>query len=1057
MPSESKKSPKKAPRGTKATKPTKHRNTKAITAVDLFCGAGGMSSGLLEAFHHLKIPCALTAINHWPTAVETHTLNHPKVKHICEDISNVNPRKLFGEGEVQVLVGGPSCFVAGTLILTQKGLIPIENIKRGDKVLTHKGRWKKVTHIFPKRLAKTCILSGHGHQGLETTPEHPFYSKRYEKKYPGVNAEGKRPNPQIRLIGEFWPTAKTLGEKKYRWSAPSYVPPLPIPSPEFPGIQLDENFFFFLGVYIGDGYTNTNGKEIHISEGYHKSEETFEILSKTRAMKDRTGTPLNWYPEKATTAARLSTCHSSLNKWLNQNFNRGCENKNLPGWMFGIPNNWKQAFLEGYRHSDGCEHKHRSTISSCRKELAIGVKLLLASLKYPGTYYKTINSGSEINGRKIKGGPLHTTGWTTNLQRKTFWEDDIHIFTRVTKYKETNTFKEVYNFEVENDNSYIADGIITHNCISHSAARGGRPLDCDQDRATPWCVIRWAESTLPEVIIIENVPQFQLWGPLVRKLCDVTTSTPKIPYKLWAKKQKANDLPHSKNDWNTQVKPTKTTSKKLQWVPDKKREGETFHAWTKCLEALGYRVDWRVICTANYGDPTTRRRLFVQATRGRRKPVWPNPTHHENPIAMEDDLFSKELRPWIPTYDIVDWSLQGRSVFNRPNPLVDKTMRRVWIGFQRYSLPNIIAAEQNNHKKGETSDFLIKYKGTGTAEDILKPITTIQANGKHHGLAEIEIKDDFIVRLHGQSTVEDIHKPTSTVESRVKHYLAKSEAKKSQFTGEIRQIQPLDGEPFLIQISHGNSRPSDNNRRARSIQNPLPSLTGSPEWAVGETELTVKEGYVLHTNHGDSPTGNHSRVKPLEDTFPTVCGNREEIALATPELGLPSYVTTIDNQGRKGVHPSGGVRSTKDTVSTITSKARHALIEGNAHQVPTTGLPKRTITYYKGQTTVTTGTIPCLSEFNPEKEGLPSEGKFYVQVFTTLYEVDIKLRMFEPHELAQAQGFPKSYKFAGNKTEQVKQIGNAVPRRTVRALILAAWTQNPDVPYLEDLPADFHH
>jgi DNA (cytosine-5)-methyltransferase 1 len=52
--------------------------------------------------------------------------------------------------------------------------------------------------------------------------------------------------------------------------------------------------------------------------------------------------------------------------------------------------------------------------------------------------------------------------------------------------------------------------------------------------------------------------------------------------------------------------------------------------------------------------------------------------------------------------------------------------------------------------------------------------------------------------------------------------------------------------------------------------------------------------------------------------------------------------------------------------------------------------------------------------------------------------LDITLRMLHPRELAAAQGFPSGYDFAGTKTDQVKQIGNAVPVGLARALALEA-------------------
>jgi DNA (cytosine-5)-methyltransferase 1 len=50
--------------------------------------------------------------------------------------------------------------------------------------------------------------------------------------------------------------------------------------------------------------------------------------------------------------------------------------------------------------------------------------------------------------------------------------------------------------------------------------------------------------------------------------------------------------------------------------------------------------------------------------------------------------------------------------------------------------------------------------------------------------------------------------------------------------------------------------------------------------------------------------------------------------------------------------------------------------------------------------------------------------------------MDIRFRMLQPHELAAAMGFT-DYEFAGNKTEKVRQIGNAVPVNTAKALVKA--------------------
>ncbi|MEZ2228195.1 DNA cytosine methyltransferase [Microcoleus sp.] len=77
------------------------------TFVDLFCGAGGMTQGLLQAGFR---PVASVEIN--PIASATHTRNFPNCHHLCEDINNLNPQKLLaeiGSPRVHVVVGGPPC------------------------------------------------------------------------------------------------------------------------------------------------------------------------------------------------------------------------------------------------------------------------------------------------------------------------------------------------------------------------------------------------------------------------------------------------------------------------------------------------------------------------------------------------------------------------------------------------------------------------------------------------------------------------------------------------------------------------------------------------------------------------------------------------------------------------------------------------------------------------------------------------------------------------------------------------------------------------------------
>ena len=138
-----------------------------LTVGSLFSGGGLMDCAMEQAGFHVawqsEIDADASAVlaRHWPEGVN------------YGDITQIDPSVL---APVDVVVGGSPCFVAGTLILTQRGLIPIEDVAVGDNVLTHALRWRPVLETM-RRKASTVVLKGMGHHGLRTTADHPFWAR----------------------------------------------------------------------------------------------------------------------------------------------------------------------------------------------------------------------------------------------------------------------------------------------------------------------------------------------------------------------------------------------------------------------------------------------------------------------------------------------------------------------------------------------------------------------------------------------------------------------------------------------------------------------------------------------------------------------------------------------------------------------------------------------------------------------------------------------------------------------------------------------------------------
>jgi len=76
---------------------------------DLFCGAGGSSTGAERAVRAIGREMTFVCVNHWPVAIETHKKNHPSARHYVEDVTVADPLKIVPEGYLDLLMASPEC------------------------------------------------------------------------------------------------------------------------------------------------------------------------------------------------------------------------------------------------------------------------------------------------------------------------------------------------------------------------------------------------------------------------------------------------------------------------------------------------------------------------------------------------------------------------------------------------------------------------------------------------------------------------------------------------------------------------------------------------------------------------------------------------------------------------------------------------------------------------------------------------------------------------------------------------------------------------------------
>jgi DNA (cytosine-5)-methyltransferase 1 len=550
-------------------------------------------------------------------------------------------------------------------------------------------------------------------------------------------------------------------------------------------------------------------------------------------------------------------------------------------------------------------------------------------------------------------------------------------------------------------------------CTHHSNARGGKPMN-DQSRSSAWDLLRWCAALDIDTVMIENVREFLDWGPLIDADCPVV---------------------------------------KLQNRPMPEWKGEFFHSFIEQMKMLGYKVEWKILNAADYGDPTSRKRLFVQCQK-RKAIVWPARTH------------GTEDCPHRTAREIIDFSQKGKSIFRRKKPLAANTMRRIMAGMEKFSseafkpwlvvlrnhmdsrsvdlpLPALCASGQHF---GVAHPFLVQYFGGKDAVSIDQPVPTICANYEHYALCE-----PFIVGAGGpagSAEPQSVGQPLGTVMTENHRALCEPfimnishQGKGAQDSGHLYAVdQPLPTviteqefalcDPYIIGMEHTSS---DHPCRCKTLDEPLQTVTGKGMFALCEPFLVPnfgeREGQEPRTHSVDAPlpavTGHGAgalvqpylveyhggddgdkRTRSLDEPLPTQdCSNRFGLAepFITPYYGHSTAVS-ID-----------------EPLDTVTSR-------------DTFGLVEPFITPYRGQSKAVSiddplGTVTSMNTFGLcEPQIQQKEGVYYL---------DIRFRMLSAPELAAAMSFPKDYQFMGGRERTVKQIGNAVPVSLAMNLCMA--------------------
>lgn len=531
-------------------------------------------------------------------------------------------------------------------------------------------------------------------------------------------------------------------------------------------------------------------------------------------------------------------------------------------------------------------------------------------------------------------------------------------------------------------------------CKHFSKAKGSALVD-KKIRGLAWIVLRWAGTVRPRVIIVENVEEFQTWGP-VRK-----------------------------------------------GKPVKKKAGQTFRKWKQQLIDLGYKVEHREIVGADVGAPTTRKR-FVMVARCDGKPiVWPERTHAPRD---SEEVRSGKLKPWRSAAEIIDWSIPGYSIFesketikqkygaDAKRPLAENTMRRVIRGVDKFTI-----------KSGKPFIVECNHSGGGHIHDVHSPLNTV--TGKHTGGLAQPVMAPFTFSNTGGSVGSPANEPVHTVRTGGggQVYAAAQLMSIGQTGGGDRIRDVRDPAPTTVSKQEAcvvsanliqyHTEKTEHVRASR-LDKPINTVDTSNRYGLATAQLVeyYGNGNPLDITEPMHTVTTHDRESLVSAHLTEFRKQSIGTALREPVGAITSH----DHEGVAAAHivKFKGQELGQHPTSPLNTITAQGLEYADCRAVLSKVTPGRDLGYW-----------PQVRELLNEYCGyhLADDEVILLIIHGIAYYIsDITLRMLTPRELYNAMGFPADYiiekDYMGNvyrKDKQVARCGNAVCPPLAEAMVRA--------------------
>lgn len=478
------------------------------------------------------------------------------------------------------------CFTGDTLVLTDKGYKKMENVAIGDITLTHNCRLRPIVNKFDNGKHQIWEVKTSNTDVIRTTEHHKFYVVTRSKKW------NKDLNKYDYIFSDpYWKECCQLTKSDYILS-PTYTETKVLSLKNYPELKdiLDNNFiknklnqkdfYWILGRYVGDGWNGYDNSGIIICCSKN-NDEYLEIEEKLNKLN------MHFNKVEERTIFKYHIISTDLAHFCLK-FNKGAINRSVPYFIFNLPIDDLISFVNGYLSADGCKVNNTYKITSISRELLYGVGLCVTKCyNVPFRLYKNIMPKTTIiEGRVVNQHDFYQLVFDlrTDIKRTSSVYINNNYWYVVQNVKNTEKIEQVYDIEVEEDHSFVVQGLIVKNCQDLSSGGKGKgvaAIDENGNKVVTRSGLLWE---------VERLLAKSCGYDIVNGLLVENKNYKKDPPKYLL----------------------------LENVPeliDVKKHRIYFEKWLERLEELGYINSYGKLNGNDFGVPQNRERVFCLSVR----------------------------------------------------------------------------------------------------------------------------------------------------------------------------------------------------------------------------------------------------------------------------------------------------------------------------------------------------------------------------------------------------------------------------------------------------------